>query len=128
VRSLTLFSCAAAFAARADVALAGMPNVTLSDVAAMRVSGISFFLVLLLFAAWGFKHLWNYVRRDFSRMPRLTYRGALAFTLLLGLLLNVVLLMIAGTRELMTPGAWEKQGISYKLKTPPGTPPRAPGR
>jgi hypothetical protein len=97
-------------------AAAGMPNVTLSDVASLRLSGISFFLVLLLLTAWGFKLLWNYVRRDFSRLPFLSYRMALAFVLLLGLLLNISLLMIAGTRELMTPGAWEKSGTTYKLK------------
>jgi hypothetical protein len=27
-----------------------------------------------------------------------------------------VLLMISGTRELMTPGAWEKRGTTYQLK------------
>lgn len=97
-------------------AAAGMPNVTLSDVASLRLSGISFFLALLLLTAWGFKLLWNYLRRDFSRLPYLSYRMALAFVLLLGLLLNISLLMIAGTRELMTPGAWEKSGITYKLK------------
>jgi hypothetical protein len=97
-------------------AAAGMPNVTLSDVASLRLSGISFFLALLLLTAWGFKVLWNYVRRDFARLPYLSYRMALAFVLLLGLLLNISLLMIAGTRELMTPGAWEKSGITYQLK------------
>jgi uncharacterized membrane protein len=97
-------------------ALAGMPNFTVSDTASLRLSGISFFVILLFLTAWGFRHLWNYVRRDFSALPYLTYKRALAFVLLLGLLLNVVLLMIAGTRELMTPGAWEKSGVSYKLK------------
>ncbi len=97
-------------------AWAGMPNISLSDAASLRLSGISFFLVLLLLSALGFKYLWNYLRRDFSRLPYLSYKMALAFVLLLGLLLNVVLLMIAGTRELMTPGAWEKSGITYKLK------------
>ena len=97
-------------------ALSGMPNFTLSDTAHLRLSGVSFFLVLLLLTACGFRHLWNYLRRDFSVLPYLSYKKALAFVLLLGLLLNVVLLMIAGTRELMTPGAWEKSGVSYKLK------------
>jgi hypothetical protein len=106
-------------------ALAGMPNVFLSDVATLRLSGISFFLALLLLTAWGFKYLWNYIGRDLSRLPHLTYKKALSLVLLLGLLLNVVLLMIAGTRELMTPGAWEKSGISYRLKGgEPGTPKR----
>lgn len=99
-------------------ALAGMPNFTLSDVASLRLSGISFFLALLLLSAWGFKALWNALRRDFARLPALTYRRALAAVVLLGLLFNIVLLMIAGTRELMTPGAWEKSGVSYKLRQP----------
>jgi hypothetical protein len=35
---------------------------------------------------------------------------------LLGLCFNLILLMIAGTRELMTPGAWEKGKTIYQLK------------
>ena len=99
-------------------AIAGMPSLTLSDVASLRLSGISFFVVLLLLTAWGFRYLWNYLRRDFGRMPFLTYRMSLAAVLLLGLLFNIILLMIAGTRELMTPGAWEKSGVTYKLSKP----------
>ncbi|MEX2173364.1 MAG: hypothetical protein WD872_03320 [Pirellulaceae bacterium] len=34
-----------------------------------------------------------------------------------GLLFVIVLTMISGARELMTPGAWEKQGLTYKLRT-----------
>jgi hypothetical protein len=108
----------AAFALHAAPAFAGMPSLTLSDVASLRLSGISFFLALLLLTAWGFRYLWNYLRRDFGRMPYLTYRMSLAAVLLLGLLFNIVLLMIAGTRELMTPGAWEKSGVTYKLGKP----------
>src|SRR5262249_55804861 len=32
-----------------------------------------------------------------------------------GLLFLLVLTMISGARELMTPGAWEKQGLTYRL-------------
>ncbi len=32
-----------------------------------------------------------------------------------GLFMYVILTMISGARELMPPGAWEKQGITYKL-------------
>lgn len=110
---LIVFVAAAAYG---EAAFAGMPNITLSDTASLRLSGISFFVALLLLTAWGFKYLWNYLRRDFQRMPYLTYRMSLAAVLLLGLLFNIVLLMIAGTRELMTPGAWEKSGVSYKLR------------
>lgn len=97
-------------------AWAGMPSLTLSDTARLRLSGISFFVVLLLLSAWGFKFVWNYLRRDFARMPQLSYAKSLAAVLLLGLLFNIILLMIAGTRELMTPGAWEKSGVTYKLR------------
>ena len=100
-------------------AFAGMPSVTLAEVPRMRLSGISFFLVVILVVALGIMGLWNVLRRDFPRMPPLNYARSLAFTVLLGLCFNVVLLMIAGTRELMTPGAWEKSGITYELKSKP---------
>ena len=35
------------------------------------------------------------------------------------LLFVLVLTMISGARELMTPGAWEKKGLPYKLAQPP---------
>ena len=95
-------------------ALAGMPVITLSDVATLRLSGISFFIGLILLAAWCIRLLWNYLRRDFPRLPLLSYGRALALVLLLGLCFNIVLLMISGARELMTPGAWEKHGITYQ--------------
>ena len=97
-------------------AWAGTPMVTLSDVAEMRLSGISFFLALILLVALGFRFLWNFLRRDFPRLPHLEYKRALALVVLLGLCFNLILLMIAGTRELMTPGAWEKGKTIYQLK------------
>jgi hypothetical protein len=33
-----------------------------------------------------------------------------------GLMFYVVLTMISGARELLTPGAWEKQGVGYRLR------------
>lgn len=100
---------------RAETALAGMPSLTLSDVARMRVQTISFFLVAILLSAWVVRLLWNSLRKDFTRLPALSYRGALAGTLLWGLLFLFVLSMISGARELMTPGAWEKNGLTYRL-------------
>jgi hypothetical protein len=38
-----------------------------------------------------------------------------AAVLLWGFLAIIVLAMISGARELMTPGAWRKQGYTYKL-------------
>ncbi|HEX6986272.1 MAG TPA: hypothetical protein VF170_12900 [Planctomycetaceae bacterium] len=94
----------------------GMPTVTLSDAAALRLETISFFLVAFLLAAWGVKGLWNLLRRDWPALPRLSYPAALGMTGLWGLLFVLVLTMIAGTRELLTPGAWEKRGVTYRLK------------
>lgn len=128
MRRIRRWAITAAGLGWAGAALAGMPNITLGDAASLRLSGISFFVALLLLAAWGFQKIWNVVRADFPSLPHFTFRRALAFTLLLGLLLNVVLLMIAGTRELMTPGAWEKSGVSYKLKGPPVEPAAPRGR
>lgn len=63
--------------------------------------------------------LWNYVARDFAGWPRLTYGKVLAGVVLWGLLFVLVLTMISGARELMTPGAWKKQGFTYKLAEAP---------
>ncbi len=90
--------------------------IRVTNAASFRLSSISFFLALLLLCVWGFKSLWNYVRRDFPRFPYLNYPKALALVLLLGMLFNVVLLMVTGTRELMTLGVREKSGAGYKLK------------
>lgn len=100
-----------------DPALAGMPVITLSEIARLRLSGISFFLILMLLAAGGIRLIWNYLRRDFPGLPLLDFKRAIALVVLLGLCFNIVLLMIAGARELMTPGAWEKSGTTYQLKS-----------
>ena len=104
------------------LAFAGMPSVSLSDVARLRVQTISFFLVALLLSAWLIKLLWNYLRRDFVSLPRLTYGKAVGVIVLWGLLFVLVLTMISGARELMTPGAWEKNGLTYRLTHEPPAP------
>src|SRR5262245_65868611 len=76
--------------------------------AAPFLQAISFFVVVLLATAWAVKGLWHVVRRDVAWLPALTYRRALGLVTLWGLLLIVVLTMISGARELMTPGAWRK--------------------
>ena len=45
-------------------------------------------------------------------------RQGLGIIVLWGLLFVLVLTMISGARELMTPGAWEKKGPTYKLASP----------
>jgi hypothetical protein len=119
-----LLACALAAVCPA-VADAGMPSITLTDVARMRVQTISFFLVLLLLSSLCVQLLWNRLRRDFTSLPRLTYGKALGVVVLWGLLFVLVLTMISGARELMTPGAWEKQGLTYRLTDKPATAPAA---
>lgn len=96
--------------------LAGMPSFTLTDIAKLRLQSISFFLVVLLLCAWGVKALWNTLAKDFPKLPRMTYGRALAAMALWGFVFVIVLTMISGARELLTPGAWEKQGATSKLK------------
>jgi hypothetical protein len=73
----------------------------------------------LLVAALVVQLAWNFARRDFDRLPRLSYPRALSVVVLWGLLFIVVLTMISGARELMTPGAWQKKGWTYELAEPP---------
>lgn len=97
------------------VTLAGMPSLELTDIAKLRLDSISFFLVILLLSAAGVELLWNRLARDISTLSRLSYGGALAGTVLWGLLFLFVLTMISGARELITPGAWKKVGLTYAL-------------
>jgi len=100
-----------------QTAWAGMPApIVLTDIARMRFETISFFLLILLVCAGLIQLLWNGLRAGFARLPRLTFLRALALVLLWGLLFIIVLTMISGARELMTPGAWEKDGATYRLK------------
>jgi hypothetical protein len=108
----------------ASVATAGMASplptdpervLRLNDTPRQRLQAISFFVLGLLGCALAVRFLWNFLQRDFPRLPRLTLGKALAGVVLWGLALVIVLAMIAGARELMTPGAWQKQGWTYKL-------------
>lgn len=98
------------------LAWAGMPVFDLTDVARFRLDTLSFFLVTMLVLAGVVQGLWNYLRRDFTALPQLRYGRALALTVLAGLLFAFVLTMISGARELLTPGAWERTGLTYGLK------------
>jgi hypothetical protein len=96
-------------------AMAGMPVVLLNDLARMRIQTISFFLLCFLLSSWGIQKIWNAARGDFPRLPHLSYARANGLVALWGLLFVLILTMISGARELMTPGAWTKQGYTYKL-------------
>jgi len=80
-----------------------------------RLQTLSFFVAAVLLCAAIVQGLWSLLRRDWPKLPKLRYRGALAGTLLWGLVSVVVLTMISGARELMTPGAWKQHGWTYRL-------------
>jgi hypothetical protein len=94
---------------------AGMPSVGLTEVASMRLEAISFFLVGFLLSSLAIKGLWNWLATDFAWLPRLSYAKACGLVGLWGLLFVIVLTMISGARELMTPGAWKKNGATYEI-------------
>lgn len=98
-----------------DIAYAGMPNYHITEIARLRLSAISFFLFIYFLASFALFGLWHFLRKDFSALPRLSFKKALALVFLWGLAFQLVLVMIAGTRELMTPEAWERAGIVHKL-------------
>jgi hypothetical protein len=98
----------------ANTAHAGMTVYDLTDVARLRLEDISFFSFLLLLATVGIRFLWNFLAKDFSRLPRLSFFRALSLTTLLSLVMLLILVMIAGARELLTPGAWYRQGSHYR--------------
>ena len=90
---------------------------TFTDIARARLDVLSFFLVGYLVLAFVYQCLWNSLARDF-KMPRLSYRGAVGALVVCGLFIYVVLTMISGARELLTPGAWARSGILYKIRDP----------
>lgn len=102
--------------ATAQSAVAGMPSVSFNDVASSRLQTISFFLLGFLLSSAVILVVWNRFAQDFPRLPRLTFFKACGVVLLWGLLFVVVLTMISGARELMTPGAWKKNSATYKLR------------
>jgi hypothetical protein len=101
-----------------------MTSYTLNDVVRLRLEDISFFAVLLLVCAVGIKLLWNHLAKGLPKLPRITFVRSLCLTALLSLFMLLVLSMISGARELLTPGAWRKQGSAYRLNDPAGEPVR----
>jgi hypothetical protein len=97
-------------------ASAGMTVISLTDIASARIDALSFFIVTYLLICWVVKLLWNHLGKTFTSLPRLDYRRALGLVFVTGLMFYVVLTMISGARELLTPGAWEKQGVGYRLR------------
>ena len=103
----------------ASTAHAGMTVVVLTDIAKTRLDVLSFFILTYLLLAWAVKGLWNHLAKGFDKLPRITYPRALSLLLIAGLFMYVILTMISGARELLTPGAWKKKGIGYELTATP---------
>ncbi len=96
--------------------VAGMPQIRLTDFARLRLEVMSFFLVALLLLAWIFQLLWNAISKDIPSWPKLHFRGAAGILVVTLLLLGLVLSMITGARELMTPRAWKPKGSTFVLQ------------
>jgi hypothetical protein len=120
------------FAASAEAGMAAptledIPRyLTLSKLAKLRLDAISFFLAGLLASGWAIQLIWNSLAKDFPKLPRISYLRSLGLIAMWGLMFLLVLTMISGARELMTPGAWRKNGLTYELAEPakPASPPQ----
>lgn len=116
MRRIRAFSIPTALLLSAGTASAGMTVVTLTEIARARLDALSFFLFSYLVISWVVKGIWNQLGKSFESLPKLKFRQALGVVFVSGLLFYVVLTMISGARELLTPGAWEKQGSGYRLR------------
>lgn len=111
----------------ARIAQAGMPMPVLTRYGMERIIGMSTALfILLVVAAIPIRLCWNSLvadpkdtvpdgtQKNDSKLPMLTYPRAVAVTFLGGCLFLLVLVMIAGSRELLSPGAWIPDGAMSK--------------
>jgi hypothetical protein len=80
----------------------------------VRLQAISLFVMAILCSAAVVRWLWNLMCVDWPALRPLTFRRAIVAVVLWGLVFIVVLTMISGARELMTPGAWIKRGWTYQ--------------
>ena len=110
--------------ASVSTAYAGMTVYGLRDIYQLRLQELSFFGFLLILCALLFKLLWNYAIKGFNFLPRINFRQSLCLAILFGLATLLVLTMISGIREVLTPGAWRRQGTSYRLNDPSQEPAR----
>lgn len=101
------------------LANAGMPTppmYTLTELARLRLTDISFFLMLFIVGALIIRLIWNSLHTDFPLLPKMTMKIAMLANLMFAFAIATILTMISGARELMTPQAWTKQGIINRTK------------
>ena len=108
----------------ATAAHAGMPSSLrlsqyVTKYGAERMIGLSTGVFLgLLVSTLIIRACWGVLVRD-TNWPKPTLPKSFAATLLGGILFFLVIVMIAGSRELFSPGAWEPDGVLYKLASSP---------
>ena len=109
--------CVSAFllAGRAWAGMPGPPSFKLTKLTIERLHVMSFFVAVFLIMSLAFMLLWRSLRKTFTSLPNLTYGRASAIVGLWAAVFVLILTMISGARELMTPGAWQKSGAIYKL-------------
>ncbi|MDO5554514.1 MAG: hypothetical protein Q4G68_12210 [Planctomycetia bacterium] len=94
---------------------AGMPSIVLNHEPARHLISLSTALFLILVVSGFLVYVsWNRAFAD-TNIPRLTWGRSVSLCVVGGFLFLLVLVMIAGSRELLTPGAWQPQGRLYKL-------------
>jgi hypothetical protein len=101
--------------ASAATARAGMTAYDLNDLVRLRLEDISFFALLLVGCSVCIKLIWNYVAKGIPQWPRISFGRSFALTFILSLTMLLVLSMISGARELLTPNVWRRQGSAYRL-------------
>ena len=96
-------------------AQAGMSSIVLTEYGVELITGLSTALFFgLVVSTLLVRFFWGLLVHE-TEWPKPTLAKSFAATFLGGLLFFLVLVMIAGSRELLTPGAWEQDGILYKL-------------
>ena len=96
-------------------AQAGMSSIVLTEYGVARITGLSTSLFFgLVVSTLLVRFFWGLLVRE-TEWPKPTLVKSFAATFLGGLLFFLVLVMIAGSRELFSPGAWQPDGILYKL-------------
>lgn len=69
----------------------------------------------LLVSAVLIKVAWNALIKDSTKFPQLGYLKSLGIAFLWGLAMFLVLMMIHGSRHVLTPNAWVRDGWTYRL-------------
>ena len=73
-------------------------------------TGLSTVVVAMLLATIVLNLSWNALAKS-TTLPALSFGKTVILTVLLGMLFFLVLVMISGSRELLTPGAWQPSGL-----------------